>query len=133
MKTPLLVGYMGCGKSTLGRKLARRLGVGFVDTDALVEEQEGASVADVFRYEGEARFPEAEREALERATPQAAKRWSDGGLRAGQIASRPEPGAGNALCRGRCRGLAGSVQRRGQAKPGRARNSSGRIWVVDRA
>ncbi|WP_276655603.1 shikimate kinase [Alistipes sp.] len=64
---PFLVGYMGCGKSTLGRKLARRLGVGFVDTDALVEEQEGASVADVFRYEGEARFREAEREALERA------------------------------------------------------------------
>ena len=54
-------------KSTLGRKLARRLGVGFVDTDALVEEQAGASVADVFRYEGEARFREAEREALERA------------------------------------------------------------------
>ena len=71
MKPLFLVGYMGCGKSTLGRKLARRLGVGFVDTDALVEEQAGASVADVFRYEGEARFREAEREALERA-----KRWS---------------------------------------------------------
>ena len=67
MKPLFLVGYMGCGKSTLGRKLARRLGVGFVDTDALVEEQAGASVADVFRYEGEARFREAEREALERA------------------------------------------------------------------
>lgn len=67
MKPLFLVGYMGCGKSTLGRKLARRLGVGFVDTDALVEEQEEASVADVFRYEGEARFREAEREALERA------------------------------------------------------------------
>jgi len=39
MKPLFLVGYMGCGKSTLGRKLARRLGVGFVDTDALVEEQ----------------------------------------------------------------------------------------------
>ena len=70
MKPLFLVGYMGCGKSTLGRKLARRLGVGFVDTDALVEEQAGASVADVFRYEGEARFREAER------SPQAAKRWS---------------------------------------------------------
>ena len=76
MKPLYLVGYMGCGKSTLGRKLARRLGVGFVDTDALVEEQAGASVADVFRYEGEARFREAEREALERRSPQAAKRWS---------------------------------------------------------
>ena len=53
MKPLFLVGYMGCGKSTLGRKLARRLGVDFIDTDALVEEREGASVADVFRYEGE--------------------------------------------------------------------------------
>ena len=67
MKPLFLIGYMGCGKSTLGRKLARRLGIGFVDTDTLVEEQAGASVADVFRYEGEARFREAEREALERA------------------------------------------------------------------
>ena len=58
MKPLFLIGYMGCGKSTLGRKLARRLGIGFVDTDTLVEEQAGASVADVFRYE---------REALERA------------------------------------------------------------------
>ena len=74
MKPLFLVGYMGCGKSTLGRKLARRLGVGFVDTDALVEEQAGASVADVFRYEGEARFREAERS--NGRSPQAAKRWS---------------------------------------------------------
>ena len=34
MKPIFLVGYMGCGKSTLGRKLARRLGASFVDTDA---------------------------------------------------------------------------------------------------
>ena len=47
-----LVGYMGCGKSTLGRRLARRLGIPFVDTDTLVERHEGASVADVFHYEG---------------------------------------------------------------------------------
>ena len=40
MKPLFLVGYMGCGKSTLGRKLARRLGVDFIDTDALVEERE---------------------------------------------------------------------------------------------
>lgn len=65
MKTLFLVGYMGCGKSTLGRKLARRLGIDFVDTDALVEEREGASVADVFRYEGEERFRQAERRALD--------------------------------------------------------------------
>lgn len=62
-----LVGYMGCGKSTLGRRLARRLGIPFVDTDTLVERHEGASVADVFHYEGEQRFRELEREVLERA------------------------------------------------------------------
>ena len=37
-----LIGYMGCGKSTLGRRLARRLRVPFVDTDSRVEEREGA-------------------------------------------------------------------------------------------
>ena len=52
LKPLFLVGYMGCGKSTVGRKLARRLGVPFVDTDAAVEAREGASVADLFRYEG---------------------------------------------------------------------------------
>ena len=65
MEPLFLVGYMGCGKSTLGRKLARRLGVPFADTDALVERREGASVADVFRYEGEACFRRIEREVLE--------------------------------------------------------------------
>lgn len=67
MKPLFLIGYMGCGKSTLGRKLARRLNVAFTDTDSLVEQREGASVADVFRYEGEERFREVEREILEQA------------------------------------------------------------------
>lgn len=71
MKTLFLVGYMGCGKSTLGRKLARRLGVPFLDTDALIEEREGASVADLFRYEGEQRFREVEREVLDRVVAEA--------------------------------------------------------------
>lgn len=62
-----LIGYMGCGKSTLGRRLARRLGVPFVDTDARVEEREGATVSDLFRYEGEQRFREIEREVLDAA------------------------------------------------------------------
>lgn len=67
MERFFMVGYMGCGKSTLGRRLARRLGIPFVDTDSLVERHEGASVADVFHYEGEQRFREVEREVLERA------------------------------------------------------------------
>ena len=60
-----LVGYMGCGKSTLGRRLARRLGLPLLDTDSLIEQREGASVADLFRYEGEGRFREIEREVLD--------------------------------------------------------------------
>ena len=72
MKPLFLVGYMGCGKSTLGRKLARRLGIPYADTDALVEEREGASVSDVFRYEGEQRFREVEREILDRVIEEGA-------------------------------------------------------------
>lgn len=73
MKPLFLVGYMGCGKSTLGRRLARRLGVAFVDTDAKIEQHEGASVADVFRYEGETRFREVEREVLDRIVAEEAE------------------------------------------------------------
>lgn len=77
-----LVGYMGCGKSTLARKLARRLGVEAVDTDRLVEEREGAAVIDIFRYEGEERFREIEREVLEQviAAGRAAVVSTGGGL-----------------------------------------------------
>ena len=64
-KPIFLVGYMGCGKSTLGRKLAHHLCCRMVDTDRMVENNEGASVADVFHYEGETYFREVERKALE--------------------------------------------------------------------
>lgn len=65
MKPLFLVGYMGCGKSTLGRKTARRLGVEFADTDALLEQREGASVADVYQLAGEEYFRRAERAVLD--------------------------------------------------------------------
>ena len=79
MKPLFLIGYMGCGKSTLGRRLARRLGAEFADTDALIERREGASVADVFRYEGEERFREVEREVLEQTLAGTAAVVSTGG------------------------------------------------------
>lgn len=60
-----LVGYMGCGKTSTGRRLARRLGVRFADTDAEVERREGASVSDIFGYAGEEYFRRAERAVLE--------------------------------------------------------------------
>lgn len=60
-----LVGYMGCGKSSLGRKVARRGEMRFVDMDSLIEEREGASVSDIFHYQGEEYFRTKEREIIE--------------------------------------------------------------------
>lgn len=60
-----LVGYMGCGKSSLGRKIAKRAEMRFVDMDSVIEEREGASVGDIFRYEGEEYFRGKERELIE--------------------------------------------------------------------
>lgn len=79
MKPLFLIGYMGCGKSTLGRRIARRLGVVCADTDARVEEREGASVADIFRYEGEERFRTIEREVLDEAIAAGCSVISTGG------------------------------------------------------
>ncbi len=60
-----LTGYMASGKSTLGRKIAKRTELPFFDTDKMVEEAEGAEVADIITYAGEEYFREAERRALE--------------------------------------------------------------------
>lgn len=60
-----LIGYMGCGKSTLGRKIAKATGYRFVDMDAAIEEREGASISDIFHYEGEEYFRKAERALIE--------------------------------------------------------------------
>lgn len=60
-----LIGYMGCGKSTVGRKISRFAHLRFVDTDTMVEQHEGATVADVITYQGEEYFRKAERKVLE--------------------------------------------------------------------
>ncbi len=59
-----LTGYMGCGKSSIGRKVARRSGVSFFDTDSMVEAAEQAEVADIIIYEGEEHFRWQEHAAL---------------------------------------------------------------------
>lgn len=56
-----LVGYMGVGKSTIGKKIAARLGVDFFDLDALIVERSGQSIPDIFAERGEAYFREVER------------------------------------------------------------------------
>lgn len=66
IKKIFLVGYMGCGKSTLAKRLARRLGWRMVDTDQEIERLEGASINDIFHYEGEEHFRHMERREIER-------------------------------------------------------------------
>ena len=63
----VLVGFMGCGKTTVGRELATLLGWDLVDLDAEIEARAGRSVAAIFAEEGEAAFRARERAAAEGA------------------------------------------------------------------
>lgn len=56
----VLIGFMGSGKTSLGRRLARRLGYRFVDTDQFIEHELGCTIADLFAHKGEAYFRELE-------------------------------------------------------------------------
>lgn len=59
-----LVGFMGSGKTTVGRALAKRLGYDFLDSDDEIESRSGLRVADIFRLRGEAFFRELEADAV---------------------------------------------------------------------
>jgi shikimate kinase len=68
VRAVFLVGYMACGKSSLGQQLARRLDWDFVDLDALIEGRERQTIADIFRERGENAFRAAETSALRELT-----------------------------------------------------------------
>lgn len=59
-----LVGFMGAGKTTVGRLLAARMGYEFVDSDHEIESRAGARVSDLFARHGEAWFREREEETI---------------------------------------------------------------------
>lgn len=63
----VLVGFMGSGKSSVGRELARRFGAPFVDVDERIESAAGAPIRELFAREGEPAFRERERAALREA------------------------------------------------------------------
>lgn len=65
-KPIVLVGLMGAGKSTVGRRLARQLGLPFVDSDSAIEDAAGFSAAEVFEKYGEKDFRDGERRLVAR-------------------------------------------------------------------
>lgn len=78
-KPLVLVGLMGAGKSSVGRKLARRLGLPFADADEEIEKAAGQSIADMFERFGEAHFRDGERRVIARLIEGAPKVVSTGG------------------------------------------------------
>ena len=59
-----LIGYMGCGKSTIGKKVSDRLGIPFLDLDLLIEKEIGMNISDIFSKKGEGFFREKEKYVL---------------------------------------------------------------------
>ncbi len=63
MNNIIICGFMGCGKSTIGRNTARKTGRRFIDMDRYIEQKAGMSVSEIFELFGEAHFRELEHEA----------------------------------------------------------------------
>ena len=62
----ILIGYMGSGKSTVGHKAAKAVEYNFLDTDALIEKEEGMTISRLFEKKGEPYFREKETETIQR-------------------------------------------------------------------
>ena len=66
MKRIVLMGFMGAGKTTIGKSLAEAAGIEFVDTDERIEREQGRKISDIFAEDGEPAFREMETELLKR-------------------------------------------------------------------
>lgn len=66
MKNIILTGFMGCGKTTVGIRLSYRLRLTMEDTDKLIEKEEGRTISEIFRTDGEPFFRELETECLKK-------------------------------------------------------------------
>ncbi len=65
-----LLGFMATGKSVLGRRIARALGLRFIDSDACIEEREGMKISEIFALHGEEHFRSLERNFIESGHPE---------------------------------------------------------------
>ena len=75
----VLVGMMGAGKSSIGRRVAARLGIPFVDADVEIEEAAGMSIADIFAAHGEPYFRAGEARVIARLLEQGPQVLATGG------------------------------------------------------
>ena len=64
MNNIYILGYMGSGKSTIGKKLAKKLNTDFIDLDKYIETKENKSIAKIFELQGETEFRKIEKESL---------------------------------------------------------------------
>lgn len=78
-RTIAMVGMMGAGKSSIGRRLAARLGIPFVDADMEIEEAANATITEIFEQHGEAYFRDGERRVIQRLLGGAPKVLATGG------------------------------------------------------
>ena len=78
-RTLVLVGLMGAGKSCIGRRLAQRLGLPFVDADSEIEAAAGCSIEEIFQRHGEAHFRDGERRVIQRLLEQPVMVLATGG------------------------------------------------------
>ena len=75
----VLIGFMGSGKTTVGKALSEKCGREFLDTDALIEANEGRKISEIFAKEGEAHFRKLEYDVLNNLTEAKDKIISTGG------------------------------------------------------
>src|SRR4030042_261955 len=61
----ILIGFMGAGKTEIGKKLAEKLKMTYMDTDSLIEKEQGMSINDIFKESGEACFRDVETKVLD--------------------------------------------------------------------
>src|SRR5947199_9300811 len=79
IRTIVLVGLMGAGKTNIGRRLAARLNLAFFDSDCEIEAAAGETVEEIFRNRGEAVFRDGERRVIDRPLAQPAHALATGG------------------------------------------------------